>query len=151
MRMKWLSARVTVFILLLGLSGTAAGQETRLCAGYITSSTNLSFDDDDHLRWYNRFWTGRCTGLFFCVSGTPNWNTGVEKLMRKHRLTRHPSLLRRLCVLGHRMGFEWAKDNSIRKIHTVDLEIWIPELDDAADLEPVLLTLEQRVAARLDQ
>jgi hypothetical protein len=145
-------AAAIVTFLSFCLVPVASAQETPTCNGLISASSSLSFDDDGaHQRWYRRFWAGQCSGLFWCTPGTPNWNAGIANLIRKHALKERPQLIRRLCVLGRRMGFEWAKDNSIRTIHTADLEVWIPELDGAAEIEPALQKLERLVAARLKQ
>lgn len=130
----------------------AESQETAACNGYITPSSSLVFDDDGaHQLWYTRFWTGKCAGLFFCSPGEPSWNAGIANLVRKHGLKERADLVERLCALGRRMGFEWAKDNSIRTIHTADLEVWIAELDAVSDIEPALAKLERLVASRLKQ
>lgn len=156
MRHKFLSGGLfLLFGLLLSVAigavpHPAASQESTTCKGRLAPANGLSFQDGTHKKWYFRFWTGRCTsGLIFCFPGEPSWNEGVLRLVRKHGLQDGSEQLTRLCLVGRRMGHEWARDNSIRTIHTADLEVWMPELDNAANLEVALRKLERRVAARL--
>ena len=79
----------------------------------------IQFTDRQHLLWYNRFWTGRCVaGMSWCFAGSPNWTDSMTRYAAQAPAARQAEATRRLCALGHLVGLEWAKDNSIRRIDT---------------------------------
>ena len=104
----------------------------------------LTFDDANHRLWYARFWTGRCTGLslFVCFSGKPYWNETTRRLVAAVTPERRQALSARLFALGRRIGFEWAKENDIRKISTDHIRAWYAELEKAADSEIAIAHIE---------
>lgn len=109
------------------------------------------FTDARHERWYHRFWTGACTDLpvFTCVSGRPFWADTMTKILAKVPAVEHDALVIRLCILGRRVGHEWAKENDIRTIDTKAVIDWTRRLEAAADPEPVLDAIGREVDARL--
>ena len=54
-----------------------------------------------------------------CSESEPGWNQAVGNLMRKAPDQRAPELLAKACKLGELIGYEWAKDNNVRCIHTL--------------------------------
>jgi hypothetical protein len=89
------------------------------CASAVGAST--TFDDETHRRWYKRFWTGDCSGLWFCQSGAPNWNAGAKDFIARAEADKRAALTQRFCEVGHLIGREWARDNGVRKIDTNEL------------------------------
>ena len=96
---------------------------TPACRGVVPAESLSRFDDSTHLAWYRRFWSGRCDGLSFltCRSGDPNWNAVTAQLAAQASVAERPTAMSELCKLGHTVGLEWARDNSVRRISTADL------------------------------
>lgn len=88
------------------------------------SIATLKFDDQRHRAWYRRFWSGQCDGLapFTCFVGDPNWNDVVRRLALEAPPADRPRMVVELCAMGQLLGFEWARDNAIRRVSTHDLE-----------------------------
>ena len=109
------------------------------CPTAIDPYAKLVFDSEDHRAWYGRFWTGRCDGLSFwqsirCQSGEPAWNELVDRTLARVPAARRPYLRFYLWRLGRLIGFEWARDNDIRKIDTKTLQTWFDWLDHDVDI-----------------
>jgi hypothetical protein len=104
----------------------------------------LTFDDAKHRLWYARFWTGECTGLslFVCLPGRPYWHETTRRLVAAASPERRPALAARLFQLGRKIGFEWAKENDIRKISTDDIRAWYRVLEKATDGEAAIAHIE---------
>lgn len=115
----------------------------------IVSRPTLRFDDGDHRLWYRRFWNGDCDGLGFCSPGAPNWNLAVGQILNRAPAARRAAIRAKACRLGRMIGFEWARDNSIRKIDTSQLSEFYSELDGAADIDSALDQVEQQARADL--
>ncbi len=111
----------------------------------------LSFDDAQHRLWYARFWTGRCTGLsfFVCRSGKPYWHETMQRLVAGAAAERRQAFAARLFALGRKIGYEWARENDIRKISTENLRAWYAVLDASADGEAAIARVEAEAAALL--
>lgn len=105
------------------------------CLAYVAPTARLKFNDETHRRWYHRAWAGVCEGLSFfsCTSGKPHWNDAIGQILKEGSPERKVELLGKSCKLAHLIGYEWAKDNSIRCIHTSDgdkfLAIWKTKAD----------------------
>ncbi len=137
--MNKLCAAVLVLCAIGGQSLAAAPGFVRAdCARVLPPYNTLTFDDSTHRAWYRRFWTGNCAGLpmFSCVSGSPNWNAFVDQAASRANIQQRPQIIASACRLGHLIGFEWAKDNAIRRISTADL----PGLTDMALNNPDIAT-----------
>jgi len=116
------------------------------CQGLIGVAPNR-YDTPEHARWYQRFWTGTCDHLPFCVPGSPNWNDIVGKLLVKGGPSERSAVLPKACRLGQLIGLEWSREKSIRKIDTHDLRFFNATLETANDTLRGLDRVEQ--AARL--
>ncbi len=123
-------------LLFAGLvAGSASAQEFVRgdCLNVVQPTRGLRFENDDHARWYKRFWTGNCQDLSLCFPGSPNWNDIVTKLLVKGGPSEKPALLPKACKLGQLIGMEWARDRRIKRISTQDLKRFSNILDDAGD------------------
>jgi len=123
-------------LLLAGvMAGSASAQEFVRgdCLNVVQPTRSLRFENDEHARWYKRFWTGNCQDLSLCFPGSPNWNDIVTKLINKGGASEKPALLPKACKLGQMIGMEWARDRKIKRISTQDLKRFSNILDDAGD------------------
>ena len=114
--------------------------------------TDLSFDDALHERWYVRFWTGECRGfrMFeFCSESGPNWRDSITDTLAQLPVDIRQETLVEMWALGKSIGFEWAKRNNIRTIHSSDLERWVNMLNSADAPLIALTTICQEAKARL--
>ena len=121
------------------------------CASRADPYHGKAYDDEEHRLWYEvRFWEGRCEGKIWltCWSG-PSWYDLMAKVLSEGARTDRPEMCQRLYRIGVDMGFEWAKDNAIRSIHTSDLEDWKSILLDSDDPVRAIGQIEGLVAARL--
>ena len=135
------------------MSTAAMAQEVMgpVCSGSAPSTASLTFDDSDHRRWHRRFWTGNCAGLgLFCSAGSPNWNDQADQLISRAAPADRSAIRIRVCRLGQRIGHEWAKDNSIRRINTRDLTEFYGILKDATDISLALGVVEGRTDRALN-
>jgi hypothetical protein len=105
----------------------------------------LTFNDAEHHLWYRRFWTGACTSLPFlsCFPGVPYWEQTVEQLVAELSPDLRNAAREKACRLGKMVGYEWAKDNRIRKIDTAQLRVWIDQLQHPPDLDLTLDKIER--------
>ena len=106
------------------------------CRIVVPAEPAITFAHSKHLYWYRRFWTGSCKNLStmdFCRSGSPYWNEVVIRLGRDATPTQRRFIVNETCRLGHLIGFEWAKDNDKRCIHTRDLSALYAHLDSPGD------------------
>jgi len=129
-----------------------AGEPVRAdCRPYVTSTSRIAFIDDEHRRWYVRYWAGTCDGLSFfsCTSGKPYWNDAVSKILEAGPADQRDQLLNKACKLGQLIGFEWAKDNSIRCIHTSDADKFLAIWEGKGDAFQRLDRIEARAKAML--
>jgi hypothetical protein len=85
----------------------------------------IAFDDSTHKLWYTTWWDGKCVGVgLFCVRDA-HWDTLVKpSLDQRHPTVDQNALVKSLCTLGQLIGLEWARDNSIRCVHTSDVQRW---------------------------
>lgn len=95
------------------------------CLAHVAPLQRLGFAHDKHRLWYQRFWTGKCLGLstsFFgdaCSESEPGWSHAVGDFVRQAKPARAQEALEKACKLGELVGYEWAKDNHVRCIHTM--------------------------------
>jgi hypothetical protein len=86
----------------------------------------IGFDHDVHRLWYRRFWTGKCDGLSMlpppfghgCSESAPGWNEMVGQMLAQAPAGHEAEVAAKVCKLGELVGYEWAKDNDKRCIHT---------------------------------
>jgi hypothetical protein len=110
------------------LASTAANAQHAIrqdCLASIAPVERLTYAHDKHRLWYQRFWNGKCQGLSTsflgdaCSENEPGWNVAVSDIMRQGTPQKAADLLSRACKLGELIGYEWAKDNNVRCIHTM--------------------------------
>lgn len=123
-------AALLAFALSCGLAGAAQAQDyvRADCRTQLDPNT-LRFDTSLHQRWYRRFWTGDCDHLPLCISGSPNWNGIVGKLLVRGGPAEQAALLPKACRLGQMIGLEWARDKKVRR----DLHAFKGQLEAAGD------------------
>ncbi len=120
--------RLMVLAMMLPFGAAAQGlcDCTADCAERADPTANRTYDNEEHRLWYEaRFWGGACRGKIWltCWSG-PSWYEVMNDVLSQTQETDRPEMCQRLYRLGERMGYEWARDNDIRTIHTADLEAW---------------------------
>lgn len=107
------------------------------------------YDTAEHVRWYQRFWTGQCDHLAFCIPGSPNWNEIVGKLLVKGGAGERAALLPKTCRLGQTIGLEWSREKAVRRITTADLRVFSSMLEASKDTLKGVDTVEQSARAKL--
>jgi hypothetical protein len=100
-------------------------------------------------RWYRRFWTGDCGDLHGCLSGSPNWNEVVGRLVSRSPAGDQPKVLAKACRLGPLIGLEWTRPNRIRRIDTGDLRRFKSALDGSRDVLQGLADVEAQARAKI--
>ena len=145
------SAREPAQFQACGVFGALESTEAPICRGNLIGGSQtdvnkcpqafnrlegLEFDDDLHLRWYARFWTGKCKNfrfLDFCVEDEGGWYDLVDVMSA--RVAPHERVRARaeLWAVGRMIGYEWSERNQERKISTDDLRDWYPKF--RADLD----------------
>ncbi|PIB94446.1 hypothetical protein [Caulobacter sp. FWC2] len=118
------------------------------CQG-VNGGVALRYDTSEHARWYQRFWTGTCDHLAFCIPGSPNWNEIVGKLLIKGGPSERAALLPKACRLGQLIGLEWSREKAIRKIDTHDLRLFSTTLEATGDTLKGLDKVEQAARIKL--
>jgi|GEM_PF-702292 len=145
-------ALVLAALAVMGSSGAGAQEPMRKeCAGAVTPVARLAFAHDEHRLWYRRFWTGKCDGLSTlpppfgngCTESAPGWNQVVGNILSEAPPNRAGELAAKICRLGELIGYEWAKDNDKRCIHTTGA-------NSLSSLMPILKEKDE-VFARLDR
>ena len=120
------------------------------CRAAAGAGAPTRFDSPEHLRWYQRFWTGSCEGLpWTCWPGAPNWNDIVGQVVAKAPPALRPAALAATCRLGFTVGFEWSRDKKVRRIDTADLFRFGDQLNHAADVLGVLQQLQAEAHRRV--
>ena len=89
--------------------------------------------------WLKKFYEGT-----FLVKG---WNSQMKALLKDFDGDEKEALNDSLSRLGERIGREWAKDNTVRRIDTANLQQWGKSLADAREKGPDFLTEEIRIIA----
>jgi hypothetical protein len=95
------------------------------------SHDGLAFDDAKHRGWYVRFWTGSCAELRYviCLAGAPYWSEIMERLLASVPAARRELVRARLVRLGRSVGYEWARENNIRRINNGHIKAWSADLE----------------------
>jgi hypothetical protein len=123
-----------VFVAAISLTGAVQAQTfVRPDCRDALSALAINFDTPEHQRWYKRFWTGDCETLSFCISGSPNWNDVVSKLLARGGPAERAALLPKACRLGRVIGLEWSRERNVRRIDTGDLREFNKILDKSGD------------------
>jgi hypothetical protein len=117
------------FAALAAVAPAGAGAQEAIrrdCLASVAPVSRLTFAHNEHRLWYQRFWTGKCDGLSMlpppfgngCTESAPGWNQVVTEILGQGPSNRSTELLAKICGLGELIGYEWAKDNDKRCIHT---------------------------------
>lgn len=91
------------------------------CPSQFDPYHGMMFQPGAHEAWYRRFWTGKCDGLGlldFCSESEGSWPAQIEKLLARAAPADHAAMRAELWALGRMIGYEWAKDNNARAIHS---------------------------------
>jgi len=135
-----------------GLSGLflSVACATAVPAQQVTKD-GIAFDDAKHRGWYVRFWTGSCKELkVICLSGAPYWGEIMQRLLDNVPAAQQERLRTRLVLLGQSIGYEWAKENNVRRINNDHIKSWSADLkQNAHDPEPAVSRIEQHSRALL--
>ncbi len=78
---------------------------------------------DEYLLWVARFYTG--------YGAVPGWLTMTSGVIQRLPSAEHDAIESRLYELGGRIGAEWAKDNSVRRLSTRSAGVWRDALLEA--------------------
>jgi len=114
----------------------SAGIDTSGFPSQFDPNAGLVFDHQKHRAWYRRFWTGSCVGLGFldfCKKDEGGWPVIIEDTIAKLPTHDRRRAQAEMWGIGRLIGFEWAKDNNIREIHTPDLQRWNTLLGETSD------------------
>jgi hypothetical protein len=113
--------------------------------------TTPRFEGHEQALWYRRFWTGDCQDLpmFGCAPGRPYWNDVVQTLVARAPADKRAEVASRACRLGVRIGLEWTRPKTERRIDTHDLRMLHAELDKAPDVSAGLAAVETIVKTKL--
>ena len=94
--------------------------------------------------WFKKFQEGTLLAK--------GWKSRIKDILKPFRSPEKDSLHQQLEILGERIGREWSKDNSIRKIDTKMLQNWGESLVAAKDSGANSLIDEiQRVSSKVDK
>ncbi len=128
--------------IITGVFASAIGAASVAAQG--VTQDGISFDDARHRGWYLRFWTGSCKELrVVCMSGAPYWSEIMQRLLANVPAERQDKLRTRLILLGQRIGYEWAKENDVRRINNDHIKSWSADLKQSvADPEPAVARIE---------
>ena len=128
-----------------GLLLTVAGASS--ASAQAVTQDGIAFDDAKHRGWYVRFWTGSCKDLrVICMSGAPYWGEIMQRLLTNVPAQQQDKLRTRLVLLGQRIGYEWSKENNIRKIDNDHIKTWSADLkQNVTNPEPTVARIESQV------
>ena len=143
---------VLLALILLAPAAAASAQDFvyPACTPVLASQPHRAFDDAGHAAWYRRFWNGSCAGVSgFCVSGDLAWNTEMPRLLARATADQRADITERACRLGEAIGFEWARDNKVRRISTAALKPLERMLDQPGPVADRLSAVQARVAQLL--
>jgi hypothetical protein len=100
--------------------------------------------EEEYLLWVERFYTG--------YTAVPGWLNMTAQVLQRLPEGERDQIKARLLELGGRIGAEWAKDNSIRRLSTRSAGVWRDALLEAlarAELNSYLDRLSTDVDALL--
>lgn len=80
----------------------------------------------EYHEWVHTFYKGKR------FPPVPGWASREEEILAKLPAASRETMHRRLVETGHLLASEWAKDNSVRKVGTGDLQSWGKRFGDAA-------------------
>ena len=126
------------FVLVLGLSAglSGCGMEQSIHSE-ITSidpvltevpSDCVKFLSSSERSWFQKFQKGN-----FLVDG---WKDRTEELLGKTPFDMQEEVAEKMMDLGYRIGCEWSRDNSVRRIDNDMLESWGGQIRSVANRRP---------------
>ncbi len=95
-------------------------------------------------KWFKTFYEGT-----FMVKG---WNAQTKELLQDFHGDERDVVNALLSDLGEKIGQEWSKDNTVRRIDTAKLKQWGASLSSARKKGPEVLTEEiQLISKTVDE
>lgn len=91
----------------------------------VVSCTKFCQLSQTEKEWYKKFQNG--------IPFFDGWKQISHKIIKKFPDTEQVTLKRNLRNLGDKIGIEWCKDNTIRKINTQMLREWGKKINSAVD------------------
>jgi hypothetical protein len=139
--------RVAPVILALAILSTGAAEAQTYIHSPCPTGPEPKFEDHLQSLWYRRFWTGDCKDLpaLGCRSGRPYWNDIVRTLSARAPADKREEVADRACRLGNRIGFEWTRPKTERRIDSQDLKVLSAKLEHAPDVLTGLSMVEASV------
>lgn len=98
----------------------------------------------DYERWVRVFYEGKR------FPPVPGWDARERELLQAAPAADRADLARELAQTGRVLAAEWAKDNSVRKVGTNDLQEWGRAFGDAARDPRRLREALERVRAEVE-
>ena len=106
------------------------------------SAANQALQSEaEYLVWVRRFYTG--------YNAVPGWLRMTEQVLQRLPPEERAAASARLSELGARIGREWAKDNSVRRLNTRTAGVWRDALLEALARGELDLYLD-RLSADVD-
>lgn len=111
--------------------------EASFRAAYDADATNRAKQSwDEYKRWVTKFYEGQR------FPPIPGWSKKQDELARAHAA--RPEVAALLDSTGKLLASEWAKDNSVRKVTTSDLQSWGKRFESAAkDADALVAALRE--------
>lgn len=128
--------RITLVLILTALLAACASRapdiawpddippRAQFSAEWQRSTANQPLQDEaEYLLWVTRFYNG--------YGAVPGWLAMTEQVLQRVDEAERAVTRARLFELGGRIGAEWAKDNSVRKLTTRSAGVWRDALLEA--------------------
>ncbi|MBW2709281.1 MAG: hypothetical protein JRD04_08380 [Deltaproteobacteria bacterium] len=98
----------------------------------------------DQQGWYQKIYEGT-----FLVKG---WKSRINEALKGLPPEDKKEMGQRLETLGEKIGMEWARDNSVRRIDTAQLQRWGKDLQNASQKgDEVLSHQVQQLTEEVDK
>ena len=99
------------------------------------------------LKWFRTFFTGNLLSR--------GWNAITEEVLAKTPPELRASQAERMRILGIKIGLEWCKDNSVRRVDNAKLREWGKRLKQVVKKNPhqlpeTIALIDQEVESLLD-
>ena len=115
-------------------------------ANWTADAANQEIQSEgEYLLWVQRFYEGFNT--------VPGWFDLTRQVLARVPDEEKPAFSAQLAALGVKIGSEWAKDNSVRRIETSTVATWRDALQESLsrmELSVYLTRLNADIAALLD-
>lgn len=97
----------------------------------------------DYQDWVRTFYEGKT------FPPVPGWKSREKDILSKMPSARQGEVSAALAKAGQLLAAEWAKDNSVRRVSTSDLQTWGRRFSDAAKDPDALLKALREVEAEV--